>query len=176
MYPPPPLNPPMGNLFLFIYLYLWPSVRISSFFICENLFKLFYENSFMKISSFLSLRIFKKLVVVLPTLRNVRVLVVILLSCLSRLGGDLTKTHSNATCLGEWGFFMLDVVLQSLIHSLLFLWCYFSFIVFWRHSSPWDIARFLNTFCTFSPAHRWVIRDTFILTFLDTTFTVLPGA
>ena len=137
---------------------------------------LWNENSFMKISSFLSLRIFKKLVVVLPTLRNVRVLVVILLSCLSRLGGDLTKTHSNATCLGEWGFFMLDVVLQSLIHSLLFLWCYFSFIVFWRHSSPWDIARFLNTFCTFSPAHRWVIRDTFILTFLDTTFTVLPGA
>ena len=59
----------------------------------------------MDISSFLSLRIFKKLVVILPILRNVRVLVVILLTCLSRSGVDLTKTRSDATCLGEWGFF-----------------------------------------------------------------------
>ena len=27
---------------------------------------------------------------------------------------------------------------------------------------PWTIARFLDPFCTFSPAHRRVIRDTFI--------------
>ena len=27
---------------------------------------------------------------------------------------------------------------------------------------PWTIARFLHPFCTFSPAHRRVIRDTFI--------------
>ena len=37
---------------------------------------------------------------------------------------------------------------------------------------PWAIARFLHPFNTFSPAHRRVIRDTFILTFLG--FLFLP--
>ena len=41
---------------------------------------------------------------------------------------------------------------------------------------PWAIAGFLHSFYTFSPAHRTVIRDTFILTFLGSSFTVLPRA
>ena len=41
---------------------------------------------------------------------------------------------------------------------------------------PWAIAGFLHPFYTFSPAHRTVIRDTFILTFLGSSFTVLPRA
>ena len=32
---------------------------------------------------------------------------------------------------------------------------------------PWTIARFLHPFCTFSPAHRRVIRDTFIFNHSD---------
>ena len=32
---------------------------------------------------------------------------------------------------------------------------------------PWTIARFLDPFCTFSPAHRRVIRDTFIFNHSD---------
>ena len=44
---------------------------------------------------------------------------------------------------------------------------------------PWTIARFLDPFCTFSPAHRRVIRDTFILRpfhyLLTASGTVLRG-
>ena len=58
-----------------------------------------------------------------------------------------------------------------------FLWCWSSFCcccyssfanfihIFFSTSSltlPWTIARFLDPFCTFSPAHRRVICDTFI--------------
>ena len=42
---------------------------------------------------------------------------------------------------------------------------FFFFRIFFLRSSltlPWTIARFLDPFCTFSPAHRRVIRDTFI--------------
>ena len=39
---------------------------------------------------------------------------------------------------------------------------------------PWGIAGFLHPFYTFSPVHRRVNRDTFILTFLDFSVTVLP--
>ena len=39
---------------------------------------------------------------------------------------------------------------------------------------PWAIASFLHPFYTFSPAHHRVIHDTFILTFLGPSFTVLP--
>ena len=58
-----------------------------------------------------------------------------------------------------------------------FLWCWLSFIaafvmLFFIHcfstsslTFPWAIARFLHPSCTFSPAHRRVICDTFILTF-----------
>ena len=41
---------------------------------------------------------------------------------------------------------------------------------------PWTIAGFLRPFYTFSPAHRRVIRDNFILTFPGSSFTVLPRA
>ena len=44
---------------------------------------------------------------------------------------------------------------------------------------PWTIARFLDPFCTFSPAHHRVIRDTFIFRpfhyLLTTSATVLSG-
>ena len=55
-------------LILLSIIYLYTLVIILEnfvFFICENLFKHF-EIVFMEISSFLSLRIFKKLVVILP--------------------------------------------------------------------------------------------------------------
>ena len=59
-------------------------------------------------------------------------------------------------------FVMLVVVVVFLLH-----WRFF--ISFFSTSSltlPWSIAGFLHPFYTFSPAHRRVIRDTFILTFL----------
>ena len=44
---------------------------------------------------------------------------------------------------------------------------------------PWTIARFLDPSCTFSPAHRRVIRDTFIFQpfryLLTASATVLSG-
>ena len=47
------------------------------------------------------------------------------------------------------------------VHHLSFFFIH----IFFSTSSltlPWTIARFLDPFCTFSPAHRRVIRDTFI--------------
>ena len=52
----------------------------------------------------------------------------------------------------------------------LFYCCYSSLSMFFIHiffsisflTLPWTIARFLDPFCTFSPAHRRVICDTFI--------------
>ena len=71
------------------------------------------------------------------------------------------KTCSNGTCFGKPGGCFCDVG------------CCSSFIAFRRHPSPF---RELSPGCythTFSPAHRRVIRDTFILTFLDPSVTVL---
>ena len=52
------------------------------------------------------------------------------------------------------------------LHFVVVLHLSFFFIhIFFSTSSltlPWTIARFLDPFCTFSPAHRRVIRDTFI--------------
>ena len=45
---------------------------------------------------------------------------------------------------------------------LLFFICRFSLFAFSFQHHPWTIARFLDPFCTFSPAHRRVIRDFFI--------------
>ena len=70
-----------------------------------------------------------------------------------------------------------------------FLWCWSSFLlsfffirIFFSASSltlPWTIARFLDSFCTFSPAHCRVIRDTFIFQpsryLLTASATVLSG-
>ena len=66
-----------------------------------------------------------------------------------------------------------DVVLRS----LLFLWCWLLFFIHCFLASSltllWAIARILHPFYTFSPAHRRVICDTFILTFPGPSFTVL---
>ena len=52
----------------------------------------------------------------------------------------------------------------------------FHFIGFRHHLSPspflWAITEFLHLFYTFNPAHRRVIRDTFILSILR--FSLLP--
>ena len=70
-------------------------------------------------------------------------------------------------------FVMLVVVLHSLLFDvfvmLLFIHCFSTSSL----ALPWAIARFLHPFYSFSPAHRRVIRDTFILTFLDLSVTVL---
>ena len=73
----------------------------------------------------------------------------------------------------QWVFFVILVVA---LHSLLFLCCCLLFFIHCFSTSsltlPWDIARFLHPFYTFSPAHRRVIRDIFILTFPGSSFTV----
>ena len=65
---------------------------------------------------------------------------------------------------------------------LFFIWLMFFIHIFFLTSSltlPWTIARFLDPFCTFSPAHSTEMRDTFIFrTFhylLITSATVLSG-
>ena len=62
----------------------------------------------------------------------------------------------------QWGF--CDVA--SHLYFVVVLHLSFFFIhIFFSTSSltlPWTIARFLDPFCTFSPAHRRVICDTFI--------------
>ena len=88
-----------------------------------------------------------------------------------------SKTLSDGTCLGEplGGFW--DVGFVVALHLLMF------FIqIFFSTSSltlPWTIARLLDPFCTFSPAHRRVIRDTFIFRplhyLLTASATVLSG-
>ena len=65
---------------------------------------------------------------------------------------------------------------------LFFIWLIFFIHIFFSTSSltlPWTIARFLDPFCTFSPAHRRVIRDNFIFQpfryLLTASATVLSG-
>ena len=71
-------------------------------------------------------------------------------------------------------------MLVVVVHSLLFLWCWLLFFIHCFSTSsltlPWAIARFLYPFYTFSPAYRRVIRDTSILTFPSSSFTVLSPA
>ena len=76
------------------------------------------------------------------------------------------------------GFAMLIFILLL----LLFFICRFSSLVFFSTSSltlPRTIARFLDPFCIFSPAHRRVICDTFIFQpfhyLLTASATVLSG-
>ena len=71
-------------------------------------------------------------------------------------------------------FVMLVVVVPHLLLFDVFI------ILFFIHcfstsslTLPWAIARFLHRFYTFSPAHCRVIHDTFILTFLGPSVTVL---
>ena len=57
-----------------------------------------------------------------------------------------------------------DVDLYFVVVAVLHLPFFFIRIFFLTSSLtlPWTIARFLDPFCTFSPAHRRVVRDTFI--------------
>ena len=73
------------------------------------------------------------------------------------------KNYQRWHLLGRTSGGFCDVDLHFvvvIIHLLMF------FIhIFFSTSSltlPWTIARFLDPFCTFSPAHRRVIRNTFI--------------
>ena len=63
-------------------------------------------------------------------------------------------------------FVMLVVISFLYLHFVAVLHLSMFFIhIFFSTSSltvPWTIARFLHSFCTFSPAHPRVIRDTFI--------------
>ena len=63
-----------------------------------------------------------------------------------------------------------------------FLLSFFFIRIFFSTSSltlPWTLARFLDSFCTFSPAHCRVIRDSFIFQpsryLLTASATVLSG-
>ena len=57
-----------------------------------------------------------------------------------------------------------DVDLHFVVVVILHLLMFFIHIFFLTSSLtlPWTIARFLDPFCTFSPAHNKVIRNTFI--------------
>ena len=82
-----------------------------------------------------------------------------------RVYNQKSKTPSDGTCLGESLGGFCDVGCH--LHFVAVLHLSFFFIhIFFSTSSltlPWTIARFLDPFCTFSPAHHRVIRDTFIL-------------
>ena len=91
------------------------------------------------------------------------------------------KTPSDDTCLGKPP--EVFVMLIFILLLLLFFICRFSLFTFFFLTSsltlPWTIARFLDPFCTFSSAHRRVIRDTIIFQpfryLLTASATVLSG-
>ena len=56
----------------------------------------------------------------------------------------------------------LHFIVVTLHLSLFFIHIFFSTSSL---TLPWTIARFLDPFCTFSPAHRRMIRDTFIFNY-----------
>ena len=74
-----------------------------------------------------------------------------------------------------------DVDLHFLVVAILHLSMFFIHIFFSTSSLtlPWTIARFLDPFCSFIPAHCRVIRDTFIFQpfryLLTASATVLSG-
>ena len=98
-----------------------------------------------------------------------------------RVYNQKSKTPSDGTCLGESLGGFCDVGCH--LHFVAVLHLLFFFIhIFFSTSSltlPWTIARFLDLFCTFSQAHRRVIRDTFIFQpfryLLTASATVLSG-
>ena len=77
---------------------------------------------------------------------------------------NYTKTPSDSTCLGEPLGGFCDVGYH--LHFVVALHLSFFFIhIFFSTSSlslPWTIVRFLDQFCTFSPAYRRAIHNTFI--------------
>ena len=91
-------------------------------------------------------------------------LVVILLTCVSRSGVDLKNF--------KWWLLLVKSSSEVFV-MLVDIHCCFCDAVFHLLlfdvilTLPWAIARFLHPFCTFRPAHHRVVRDTFTLTFLD---------
>ena len=83
--------------------------------------------------------------------------------------------------LGKTSGSFCDVDLHFVVVAVLHLSFFFIHIFFLTSSLtlPWTIARFLDPFCTFSSAHRRVIRDTFIFQpfryLLTASATVLSG-
>ena len=62
----------------------------------------------------------------------------------------------------QWGFCDVGCCLYFVVvRRLLFFFIHIFFSTSFL-TLPWTIARFLHIFCTFSPAHRRVVHDTFI--------------
>ena len=76
----------------------------------------------------------------------------------------IIKNSQRWYLLGRTSGSFCDVDLYFVVVAILHLSMFFIYISFSTSSLtlPWTIARFLDPFCTFSPAHRRVIRDTFI--------------
>ena len=74
---------------------------------------------------------------------------------------------------------MLIFILLLLPFSICRFYLFTFFFLTSSLTLPWTIARFLDPFCTFSSAHRRVIRDTFIFQpfryLLTASATVLSG-
>ena len=93
----------------------------------------------------------------------------------------IIKNSQRWYLLGRTSGGFCDVDLHFVVVVILHLSMFFIHIFFLTSSLtlPWTIARFLDPFCTFSPAHRRVIRDTFIFQpfryLLTASATVLSG-
>ena len=91
------------------------------------------------------------------------------------------KNYQQWHLLGRTSGGFCDVDLHFVVVVILHLLMFFIHIFFSTSSLtlPWTIARFLDPFCTFSPAHCRVIRDTFIFQpfryLLTASATVLSG-
>ena len=89
------------------------------------------------------------------------------------------ENNNYQRCYFAWGFCDVGCSCSLTLLSFLFFILLFFLIHCFSTSSltlPWTIAGFLHSFYTFSPARHWMIRDTFILTFPRSSFTVLPRA
>ena len=74
--------------------------------------------------------------------------------------------------------FLIFILLLYLHLSMFFILLLFFIHIFFPTSSltlPWTIAGFLHPFYTFSPAHRRVIRGTFIFQPTFSTFLAHPN-
>ena len=76
----------------------------------------------------------------------------------------IIKNSQQWYLIGRTSGGLCDVDLHFAVVVILHLLMFFIHIFFLTSSLtlPWTIARFLDQFCTFSPAHRRVICDTFI--------------
>ena len=105
------------------------------------------------------------------------------------IGRWLNKISQRWYLLGRTSSEVFVVLIVVLLHCCLSdIGCCSSFIavfvmLFFIHcfltsclTLPWAITGFLHPFYTFSPAHRSVIGNIFILTFRDPFFTVLSRA